>query len=127
MATVVFYESWQMECCGVPFSVGDTVSWSATTWDDSLSFGAGVAADIQWREEHHNGPDDEVWPLAGAVTSIRAIWQRYELSTTQRMMMAPVAGDVAVENRTTAEGWEGDSHQPDGVHRTFIGYVVTLE
>lgn len=23
----VFYESWQMECCGTAFSVGDTVKW----------------------------------------------------------------------------------------------------
>jgi hypothetical protein len=23
----VFYESWQMECCGTPFGVGDEVSW----------------------------------------------------------------------------------------------------
>ena len=24
----VFYEDWQMECCGTPFSVGDEVSWA---------------------------------------------------------------------------------------------------
>ena len=23
----VYYEMWQMECCGEPFSVGDTVKW----------------------------------------------------------------------------------------------------
>ena len=22
-----FYESWQMECCGIAFSLGDTVKW----------------------------------------------------------------------------------------------------
>lgn len=24
---VVFYEDWQMECCGTKFSIGDTVKW----------------------------------------------------------------------------------------------------
>lgn len=24
---MVFYESWQMECCGIAFSLGDTVKW----------------------------------------------------------------------------------------------------
>lgn len=24
---VVLYEDWQMQCCGVPFKIGDTVRW----------------------------------------------------------------------------------------------------
>ena len=27
MECMVFYESWQMECCGIAFSLGDTVKW----------------------------------------------------------------------------------------------------
>ena len=27
MKCTVFYDSWQMECCGTPFSVGDIVKW----------------------------------------------------------------------------------------------------
>ena len=43
----VFYESWQMECCGTPFSVGDEVAWPLLLpcegdalgggWSDELS------------------------------------------------------------------------------------------
>ncbi|MFE2034052.1 DUF6578 domain-containing protein [Streptomyces scopuliridis] len=43
----IMYDSWQMECCGEPFSVGDEVSWpllmlpstarDAWTWQDCLT------------------------------------------------------------------------------------------
>ncbi|MET7915074.1 DUF6578 domain-containing protein [Streptomyces avermitilis] len=29
----VYYEDWQMECCGTPFSVGDEVSWPLLLMD----------------------------------------------------------------------------------------------
>ncbi|MEV6049471.1 DUF6578 domain-containing protein [Streptomyces sp. NPDC052107] len=28
----VFYEDWQMECCGTPFAVGDEVSWKLVAY-----------------------------------------------------------------------------------------------
>lgn len=30
---IVFYESWQMECCGKAFFVGDTVKWLVSKID----------------------------------------------------------------------------------------------
>ncbi|MFF8395976.1 DUF6578 domain-containing protein [Streptomyces sp. NPDC016172] len=52
----VFYEGWQMECCGTPFSVGDEVSWpllllDADTvlgggWHDQLTEVAGPVEDV---------------------------------------------------------------------------------
>ncbi|WP_031111072.1 DUF6578 domain-containing protein [Streptomyces sp. NRRL S-146] len=52
----VFYEDWQMECCGTPFSVGDEVSWpllllDADTvlgggWHDQLTEVAGPVEDV---------------------------------------------------------------------------------
>lgn len=30
MKCIVFYENWQMECCGTAFSVGDTVKLTVT-------------------------------------------------------------------------------------------------
>lgn len=27
MQVTVFYEGWQMDCCGIPFSIGDVVTW----------------------------------------------------------------------------------------------------
>lgn len=27
MKCTIFYECWQMECCGTPFAIGDTIKW----------------------------------------------------------------------------------------------------
>lgn len=52
----VFYENWQMECCGRPFKVGDKVSWPLLFtdadgalgggWDDELSKIVGPVEDL---------------------------------------------------------------------------------
>lgn len=33
MKCTVTYDCWQMECCGTPFSVGDTVKWFVKAYD----------------------------------------------------------------------------------------------
>ncbi|SBT93621.1 hypothetical protein GA0115233_106740 [Streptomyces sp. DI166] len=47
----VFYEDWQMECCGTPFAVGDEVSWpllliESGDWDDEVSKVVGEVAQV---------------------------------------------------------------------------------
>jgi hypothetical protein len=37
----VYYENWQMECCGSPFSVGDEVSWPLLLCDADDVLGGG--------------------------------------------------------------------------------------
>jgi hypothetical protein len=37
----VYYEDWQMECCGTPFSVGDEVSWPLLLLDSGTVPGGG--------------------------------------------------------------------------------------
>ncbi|MFB6845042.1 DUF6578 domain-containing protein [Streptomyces sp. NPDC056373] len=37
----VYYEDWQMECCGTPFSVGDEVSWPLLLVDPDTVLGGG--------------------------------------------------------------------------------------
>lgn len=37
----VFYEDWQMECCGTPFSVGDEVGWPLLLSNGGLVLGGG--------------------------------------------------------------------------------------
>ncbi|MFJ4813846.1 DUF6578 domain-containing protein [Streptomyces sp. NPDC088801] len=37
----VFYEDWQMECCGTPFAVGDEVSWPLLLLDPGIVLGGG--------------------------------------------------------------------------------------
>ncbi|MFF7866707.1 DUF6578 domain-containing protein [Streptomyces qaidamensis] len=37
----VYYEDWQMECCGTPFSVGDEVGWPLLLLDPDTVLGGG--------------------------------------------------------------------------------------
>ncbi|MGW0764721.1 DUF6578 domain-containing protein [Streptomyces sp. NPDC002676] len=69
----VFYEDWQMECCGTPFAVGDTVAWKLVAYDakaprDGVGYGA------QAWVENHGGPDR---PTAGRVRSVDLVRQEY--------------------------------------------------
>lgn len=34
MQITIYYESWQMDCCGTPFAIGDTVKWDCVKSDD---------------------------------------------------------------------------------------------
>ncbi|MFF7734979.1 DUF6578 domain-containing protein [Streptomyces sp. NPDC007984] len=55
----VFYEDWQMECCGTPFSVGDEVSWPLLLLDADTVLGGG------WR--------DQLTEVAGPVTDLGGV------------------------------------------------------
>ncbi|MGW2643723.1 DUF6578 domain-containing protein [Streptomyces sp. NPDC001393] len=53
----VFYENWQMECCGTPFAVGDEVAWRLVAHDaEDIREGWGYGAEA-WVERHGSGPD----------------------------------------------------------------------
>ncbi|MFJ4279582.1 DUF6578 domain-containing protein [Streptomyces massasporeus] len=55
----VFYEDWQMECCGTPFSAGDEVSWPLLLLDADSVLGGG------WR--------DQVTEVAGPVEDVGGV------------------------------------------------------
>jgi hypothetical protein len=73
----VFYEDWQMECCGTPFAVGDEVAWRAVAYDaegirEEPRYGAEA-----W-VENHGGPDEET---TGRVSAIDLVRQEYLVRT----------------------------------------------
>src|SRR5207248_3733266 len=78
---LVFVEAWQIQCCGDPFEVGDSVSWLTVPSDDKLPFlskklGA-RALEITQYEEHHviDGPTET---RVGIVRSIEAAFCMYD-------------------------------------------------
>ncbi|KUN05432.1 hypothetical protein AQI95_15995 [Streptomyces yokosukanensis] len=68
----VFYEDWQMECCGTPFAVGDEVVWKLVAVDGKDARGAyhGAGAWV----ENHGGPDHGT---TGRVRSVDLVHQEY--------------------------------------------------
>ncbi|MEU8029850.1 DUF6578 domain-containing protein [Streptomyces sp. NPDC049099] len=69
----VFYEDWQMECCGRPFGVGQEVGWRLVAVDGSQ------ARDDRWYGadawvENHGGPKHRT---VGRVCAIDLVHQEY--------------------------------------------------
>ncbi|MFJ7148008.1 DUF6578 domain-containing protein [Streptomyces sp. NPDC100445] len=78
--TRVFYEDWQMECCGTPFAVGDEVAWPLAVHGDGErgedpGYGAGA------RVENHADVGQET---LGRVHAIELVHQEHVVLTDPR-------------------------------------------
>ncbi|MER6733827.1 DUF6578 domain-containing protein [Streptomyces puniciscabiei] len=84
----VFYEDWQMECCGTPFAVGDEVAWRLVAYDaedirQGWAYGAGARV-----ERHGGGPDEEATVrvrATGRVHAIELVRQEFVVHTDPRL------------------------------------------
>lgn len=123
MLRQVWIDSWQMQCCGDPFRVGQSVEFSTTPVIDREFLGVVLgdqrAAALTDYEDHHDLDQGPMSPLTGTVKHIEAISCRYE---RQDRAMYPVPGTAKVVRRDEATGWE-----PEGDHIHFVGYIVTLQ
>jgi hypothetical protein len=73
---IVYYEAWQMQCCGTPFAKGDVVSWLVFLGNDSLDIN-GQKIKIDFYEDHHyRSFGDGMFKLTGQVEHI---WAEYSL------------------------------------------------
>lgn len=69
MQITVYYESWQMDCCGTPFGIGDTVEWRCDKADDSFL----IKADYYY--EAHDIVD---YVVTGKVVQIQMVKCEYK-------------------------------------------------
>jgi hypothetical protein len=111
MTVRVYYEEWQLQCCGDGFAVGDEVTWQ-------------VEPAGQWHEEHHG--DERLESITGTVVHIESVWQRHEESEDARVLTA-VDGDIVMAGVPAANGYESDELAPLSAEYHFQGYVVTLD
>lgn len=73
---VVFYEGWQMECCGDEFKIGDTVKWlvyECKRLNTPVEVGK-----IDYCYEAHDSDWTKLFILEGKVDSIKILYERYE-------------------------------------------------
>lgn len=115
---VVYYESWQIQCCGDPFAVGDTVEWTCV-YPSLTKHAHGILIDCD--EEHHVGDTHKV---RGTISKI--IVERSEFPIGKREVWYESAG-VIHEEVQKADGWESELKDDETTERTFWGYIVTLK
>jgi len=121
MNTKVFYELWQMECCGKPFKPGDNIEWYVTTTDRLAT-----ALDIDGVEYIYDAHFDEwdgILTLKGVVKDISVYYEKYELvPATGHNMLKPVPGiseKIAIASSEDVEKYRGELQAS--------GFIVDLD
>ncbi|MEV0401350.1 DUF6578 domain-containing protein [Actinoallomurus sp. NPDC050550] len=122
----VWVDSWQMQCCGEPFTVGSEVSWTLreveSGWLASV-LGSGVAGTVDAAEEHHGGLSEETPVTRAKVSRITAVHCRYAPRPGgESRTLYPVAGSAAISAVTSADGWT-----PARDELAFVGYLVRID
>lgn len=114
----IYYESWQLQCCGDPFSVGDKVEWTGTL-PHGFKYAHGTI--IDYEEEHHGFA---TLNITGTIT--RYIAERSEFPIGERGVVYDKAKTIK-EDLHHANGCESDLPDDETTERTFWGYIVELE
>lgn len=121
MNTKVFYELWQMECCGKPFKIGDPVEWYVISADRLVR-----PFDIDGLEYFYDAHFDDwdgIYMLKGVVSNISVYYEKFELITAPgHNMLKPVPGTseaVATDSSEDVEEYRGELKAS--------GYIVELD
>lgn len=115
---VVNYDSWQLQCCGEPFSVGDKVEWTCKIPKKGYNR-HGIKIDF-WEEHHGEGTHT----IIGTVTKIIA--ERSESDANEKTIIYEDV-DIIRDELQHADGWESEYESDETVRRDFFGYIVELK
>lgn len=76
MDYTVLYETWQMQCCGDPFKIGDEIKWLVIKSPEELRVPEGVTADYCY--EAHSEEWKKISVLTGKVAKIDILYEKFE-------------------------------------------------
>ena len=114
----VFYDAWQMQCCGEPFSVGDEVSWTCV-----VPVHPGVASGriVDFYEDHHK---DFSHKIKGMVSNIVS---QFSDSDKGKKKISYDSEWIYEKEITNADGWNCGRDVDETKERTIWGYIVELK
>lgn len=127
MEALIWVADWELQCCGEPFAVGDTVTWAASPADGSSDWlaalvGPDLGQKISYLNTRHGPhPSEGTATISGEIVGIRAAFVRHKADPPDRKMFHPVPGSEYLKDVFRADGWE-----PENDNRRFRGYVVWL-
>ena len=113
----VYYDAWQMQCCGKPFAVGEKVEWRGFYPSKKRNMKGNI---IDFDEEHHGFPTHDI---IGTVEKI--IVERSEFPKGKREVRYDRA-NVIHKEIPHADGWESRIDGDETTERTLWGYIVEL-
>ena len=113
----LYCDSWQIQCCGAPFQVGQKVDWTCIC--NGIKNAHGTLIDFQ--EDHHGFATHSI---CGTIDKIVA--ERSEFPKGKRVVRYEDAQTIK-EEISKANGWESEFKDDETTERTFWGYIVTLK
>ncbi len=112
----IYYEGWQIQCCGEPFKIGERVHWTGESYDyDIKDF------HINFNEDHHA---HQSLNIEGTVTRIVAVTSEEE---PNKRSYSFEEVNLLFEDIQEADGYESEKEDTDKIHFIFWGYIVTLQ
>lgn len=113
----IYYEAWEMECCGTPFRLGDVVEWKVSENTDIIS--PVDLGHIDYCYDAHSSEGTKLFTLKGKVDSIKLLYHKYELQGPESKIYVAVNG--ALVDADFVQGFDEDY---EGLG--CAGYVVSL-
>lgn len=117
---IIYYESWEMQCCGEVFSVWEQVKWKIAPNDDNHQPLKGVSVAIDYYYDAHDASPDKSFWFSGKVVDIQAVFTKYIKSVSKNVMIAEKNFLTPI---TTADG----IHSTDQDDFVWAGYIVHLK
>ena len=114
----IYYESWQLQCCGDPFSVGDKIEWTCIM-PTGYKNAHGIVLDFE--EEHHGFATHSI---TGTVAKI--LVERSEFPKGKKEAWYDRAETIQEEIRS-ANGRESLRKDDETTEYTLWGYIVELK
>lgn len=113
----VYYEAWEMACCGIPFSVGDVVKWEVSKNNTILT--PVSIGEIDYCYDAHSFEADKLLLLTGKVESIKILYHKYAPKSDELEKLIATSGKLFDVEQ--AQGFEEDFEDMQ-----VAGYVVEL-
>lgn len=113
----VYYDEWEMACCGTLFGIGDIVEWEISENNKVLT--PVNIGNIYYCYDAHSFDTDKILFLTGKVKKIKILYHKYMPKSHDTKTLVAVDGILLDANM--AEG-----HEEDFEDMEAAGYVVEL-
>ena len=123
MNVKVFYDLWEMECCGKPFKIGDKIKWLVSPADNIRE--TIEIDDLKYIYDYHNDDWSNIFELEGIVKEIYIYYEEFELKNAPgHNILIPIKGTAKMIKTDSSIILEGQEYLGS---LEASGYVVILE
>lgn len=121
MNLAVTYEGWQMECCGIPFKIGDNIEWTVEKIDNDES-DLLIRDKINYVENHHPGGVDEnnISLLYGKVKSIKLVYKTFKPDKRDSIVNVPDKSMIIESTKASKDNLDINEYE-------FCEFIVNIE